>query len=428
MAVPKRSQRTMLRCGKAAFWICLLSFCAAAPAAVDPPSNTLPPLLRSQDWREFMQILRTKSLFAGDVAELESICLDAGSRAARNTDSPYSPEEACVNAAARAADRRADVLTRADAERQAQAAKEPFVGIGLELSRGAPTGPIRIVQPIAGSPAERFGLQPGDDIHEIDGIDISQMSLADGVRVMRGAAGTTMHLRIQRGKDARTMEFSIPRERIRVMSVKARSFVQERVVYARISQFRDDTARQFLDAFVNERATGSAAPRKLILDLRGNQGGLLDAIMAVGSLLVPPGTVFSHETDRYGKSPRRVPDSAALASGVDPEISRELRSIPLSVLVNEKTASGAELLAQTLYEVRDARTVGTASFGDDIIQQWMALPSGMRLRLTTATLTSASDWSWRARGVRIEETARDSSPLEYGVLELDRMLAEELRR
>ncbi|MCC2673957.1 MAG: carboxy-terminal processing protease, partial [Ramlibacter sp.] len=148
----------------------------------------------------------------------------------------------------------------------------------------------------------------------------------------------------------------------------------------------------------------------------------------VGSLLVPPGTIFSHETDRYGKSPRRAPDSAALASGVDPEISRELRSIPLSVLVNEKTASGAELLAQTLYEVRDARTVGTTSVGDDIIQQWMALPSGMRLRLSTATLTSASDWSWRARGVRIVETARDSKPLEYGVLELDRMLAEELRR
>jgi carboxyl-terminal processing protease len=373
-----------------------------------------------------MQLLRTKSLFAGDVTQLESICLDAGARAARNSDSPYSPEEACVNAAARAADRRADFMTRADAERQSQAAKEPFVGIGLELSRSAPTGPIRIVQPIAGSPAERSGLQPGDDIHEIDGIDISQMTLADGVRVMRGPAGSTMHLRIQRGKEAGMMEFSIPRERIRVMSVKARLFVQERVVYARISQFRDDTARQLLDAFVNE--TSRVLPRRLILDLRGNQGGLLDAIIAVGSLLVPPGTVFSHETDRYGKSPRRVPDSTILASGADPQILRELRSIPLTVLVNEKTASGAELLAQALYEVRDARTVGTASFGDDIIQQWMALPSGMRLRLTTATLTSASDWSWRARGVRIEKSARDSRPLEYGVLELDRMLEEELHR
>jgi carboxyl-terminal processing protease len=406
----------------------LAAACSTSPAAVDAPPREVAPLLRTEDWQEFKRILRTRTLFSGDLTELENVCLVAGTIAAKNADSPYSPEEACLNAAARTADRRADFVSRAEAERQAEAARQPFVGIGLELSRSSPTGPIRIVQPIAGSPAERFGLLPGDEIHEVEHVDITQMSLADGVRVMRGPVGATLHLRIQRGEESKKIEFSIPREQIRVVSAKAKSFLQERTLYARISQFRDDTAKQFLAALAKEIGSSPVLPRKLVLDLRGNQGGLLSAVMEVGSLMMPPGIVFSHETDRYGKSERLVPDPANLIVGVNPEVLRELRTIPITVLVNERTAAGAELIAQVLYEVRNARTVGTATYGDDHLQQWIGLPSGSKLRFTNAKLTSARDWSWNARGIRIQEVARDSRPLEYGVLSMDQMLVEELRR
>ena len=245
------------------------------------------------------------------------------------------------------------------------------VGIYIELQDGRPV----VVQPISGTPAYKAGLRPGDRILQVEGRSTERMSLEEVVSRIRGPAGTTVRLRMSRGE--RTFEVSLIRTRIHAITVQDEQFLDEtqraqlrvaRVAYLRIARFEEGTAREFSRALDTVRNSGA---RGLLLDLRSNPGGLLDAAVALADHFVRARHPIVITVDRNG---RRDTESASPGRKV---------TIPVVVLVNEYTASGAEIVAGALQDHSVAPLVGIRTFGKGVIQRVLTLPSG-----TGATLTS----------------------------------------
>lgn len=259
--------------------------------------------------------------------------------------------------------------------------KGQFYGIGVEVTR-LPGEGLLIVTPIEGSPAFHAGLQTGDRITEIDGVQTDNLPLSKSVEMIGGKPGTSVRLTVLRPTTEETFERSITRGLITVRTVRGWARDPEwdwdylidpehRLGYVRISTFEGQTAEQF-DEVIRHLLTRHQM-RGLVLDLRDNPGGLLPVVVKIANRFIAEGRIVSTK--------RRVgPEQTFMATGEN-----LYPGFPLAILVNRGSASASEILAGALRDHRRATLVGERTFGKGSVQELIELENGSgAVKLTVA--------------------------------------------
>ncbi len=240
-----------------------------------------------------------------------------------------------------------------------------YCGIGATLQQDQVTMLVTVIRVYDGSPAQEAGLQAGDILYEADGYDAMDMELTDLVSHIRGEEGTTVHLVVYRGEEK--LEFDIERRNLEYPTVTY-DMLDGDIGYIEISEFASSTEAQFWDALSELRSEGMEA---LIIDLRYNPGGVLDGVCEVVDDILPEGLICYTE-DREG-----------IREDFNSTDERQL-DVPLAVLVNESSASAAEIFAGAVQD-RDAGVlIGTTTYGKGVVQTVRSLTDGSALKLTTS--------------------------------------------
>lgn len=288
-----------------------------------------------------------------------------------------------------------------------------FVGVGIEISQE--DGLVKVVSPIEGSPAFRAGLKPGDLITKIDETAVKGLSLNDAVKRMRGEAGTKVLLTIFRKDESRTFPVTITREEIRTQSVRGK-VIEPGYAWVRLSQFQERTVSDFVKK-IEEIYKEEPNLKGLVLDLRNDPGGLLDAAVAVSAAFLPSNVTVVSTDGQLAESKqvyKATPADYQRRSGSDPlrGLPAALKSVPLVVLVNEGSASASEIVAGALQDHKRATVMGSQTFGKGSVQTVRPLGPDTGLKITTARYYTPSGISIQARGivpnVLIDETAEGS--------------------
>ena len=249
-----------------------------------------------------------------------------------------------------------------------------YSGVGLEVS--TQDGAILVIAPIDGTPAQRAGIESGDEIIEIDGISVRNGELNDAIGKMRGHAGTGLTIKVRRQDYDDPLTFHLTRQKIEVASVRY-EVLQPSYGYVRLSQFNESTADELsraIDAMTDEvqEQTGEMLTG-LILDLRNNPGGILDAAVEVSDLFLDAGIIVTADG--------RTPESRFKH---DAEIGDIMDGAVVVVLVNGGSASASEIVAGALQDHGRALIIGTTTFGKGLVQTVMPLSKGRAIKLTTS--------------------------------------------
>ncbi|MEY2542534.1 MAG: carboxyl-terminal processing protease [Verrucomicrobiota bacterium] len=266
-----------------------------------------------------------------------------------------------------------------------------FNGLGIEVSMksGLPT----VVTPMEDTPAARAGILSGDQILKINGVSTEKMELQDAINLLRGAPGQKISLTLLRPSSKEIKEYNLERAEIKVQSVKGAKLLDPeltgsfKIGYIRLIQFNEPTADELAKALDDLEKKGMQA---LILDLRNNPGGLLNSAVDVCAQFVPPNTKVVSTQGRVASQQREYTTSGA---------SKERPHFPMAVLVNEGSASGAEIVSGALKDLNRAIVVGETTFGKGSVQNVMQLPDGSALRFTTAKYYTPSKQTIHGNGV-----------------------------
>lgn len=277
-----------------------------------------------------------------------------------------------------------------------------FGGLGIEVQMQ--NGFVRVVAPIDDTPAKRAGIQAGDLIIRIDDTAVKGMSLMDAVKMMRGEPGTDITLTILREELSEPFKVDITRDIIRVKSVKAR-MLEPGYGYIRITQFSNQTGQSLIREIENLKSESEQSLKGLVLDLRNNPGGVLDAAVAVSDAFLDEGEIVSikgraeNAQQRYRAEPGDV-----------------LNKQPIVVLVNEGSASASEIVAGALQDKGRAVIMGSRTFGKGSVQTIVPLQNDAALKLTTARYYTPSGRSIQAEGIKpdveiqpVKVTAREDN-------------------
>ena len=259
-----------------------------------------------------------------------------------------------------------------------------FTGIGIEIS--IRDGVLTAVAPIEGTPADRQGIRPGDQIVRINGELTKTMTLMEAVKKLRGEVGTKVTITIHRSEWKEPRDYTITREAIPLVSVNSMT-LEPGFGYLRISNFQSSTTKDVLDAL---GVLGKKRPLQgLILDLRNNPGGLLDQAVKVADIFLDKGVIVSTK-GRYREE--------QMIFEAHPDGTRN--DYPMVVLVNNGSASGSEIVAGALQDHKRAIILGTITFGKGSVQTVLPLPEGAGLRLTTAKYYTPNGISIQATGIK----------------------------
>ncbi len=257
-----------------------------------------------------------------------------------------------------------------------QSIEGSFEGIGAEL--GIKDKILTVITPLDGSPAQKAGLRTGDKIIKVNGKMVTDLSIDQAVDLIRGKKGTVVKLTVISKGEEKTKEISITRDVIELKSVSVK-FEKDKIAYIRITQFSENTDREFNVVMNKVILAGS---KGIVLDLRNNPGGLLNKAVAIASRMIPKGKVVVSEENSDGKT------ESLYTSGGD-----KLSSLPMVVLINEGSASAAEILSGALRDDRGIILIGKTSFGKGSVQQLMNLPGGSSVKITIAKwLTPNGDY------------------------------------
>jgi carboxyl-terminal processing protease len=285
-----------------------------------------------------------------------------------------------------------------------------FVGIGIEM--GMEDGLAKVVSPIEGSPAFRGGLKSGDLITRIDDTTVRGMTIDQAVKRMRGEPNTKVTLTIYRPAESRTFPITLVREEIRTVSVRAR-MVEPGYGWIRVSQFQDRTVEDFVKK-AEDLYKQDPNLKGLVLDLRNDPGGLLDAAVALSAAFLPSNVVVvstNGQTADARSTFRANPEVYARRGGPDPlkRLPAALKTVPLVVLVNEGSASASEIVAGALQDHKRATIMGAQTFGKGSVQTVRPLSPDTALKITTARYYTPNGRSIQATGivpdVWLDETA-----------------------
>ena len=261
-----------------------------------------------------------------------------------------------------------------------------FGGLGIEIT--VKDGVLTIITPLDGTPAFRAGVKPGDKIIQIDGQLTKGMDLMKAVSLMRGPKGTTVTLSLAREGAIDLIEVKLKREIITIKSVRGAKLIDDKFGYVRLTQFQEGSASELEKAIDGLRSKSPGGLDGLILDLRFNPGGLLNQAVRVADLLLDSGLVV-YTDGRVASQKQRF---FAHSEGTLP-------NFPLVVLVNEGSASAAEIVSGALKDHKRAVIVGTQTFGKGSVQTILPLDGDSALRLTTALYYTPSGASIQATGI-----------------------------
>jgi carboxyl-terminal processing protease len=285
-----------------------------------------------------------------------------------------------------------------------------FGGVGVEVDFRDDY--VTVIAPIEGSPAARAGVLPGDQIVAIDGKPMRGERIDKLVGVMRGPSGSKVSLTVRRKGLADPLTMELAREEIHVQSVTAKRLRGD-IAYVRVKQFQDGTHQELVRAAARLRAPVDG-PRPdlvgLVLDMRNNPGGLVDEAEGVADELMSSGVIYStRHRCQVVDEPHAHPGGA-------------FASLPVVVLVNEYTASSAELVAGALQDSHRATVVGAPTFGKGSVQTIYELPGGAGMRLTTMRYYTPSGRSIQAEGIKPDILIQSSQPAPPGQIVRERDL------
>jgi len=266
-----------------------------------------------------------------------------------------------------------------------------FNGLGIEVSmkNGLPT----VVAAMEDTPAAKAGILSGDQILRINGISTEKMDLQDAINVLRGPAGAKVTLTLLRPATKEIKEYALQRAEIKIQSVKGARLLEAeltgpfKIGYIRLIQFNEPTAEELSKALDELQKQGMQA---LILDLRNNPGGLLNSAVDVCAQFLPPNTKIVSTQGRVASQQHDYSTSG---------VKKERPNFPMVLLVNEGSASGAEIVAGALKDLHRAVLVGETTFGKGSVQNVMQLPDGSAVRLTTAKYYTPSKQVIQSNGV-----------------------------
>ena len=285
-----------------------------------------------------------------------------------------------------------------------------FGGLGIEV--GMEDGFVKVISPIEDTPAFKAGLQNGDLIIKLDDKSVKGMTLNDAVKLMRGKPGSAINLQILRkGKDT-PFDVTIKRAQIKSQSVKAK-LIQEGYGYLRVTQFQERTGEDVAKS-INQLFSENKKPLNgIILDMRNNPGGLLNAAVAVSAAFIPEGELVVYTEGRAKDSKMhlttipenfiRDPKSNNYINKLPPEI----KKTPMVVLVNNGSASASEIVAGALQDHKRALIVGTKSFGKGSVQSILPMNNGTAIKLTTARYFTPNGRSIQAKGINPDIIVED---------------------
>ncbi len=261
-----------------------------------------------------------------------------------------------------------------------------YSGVGLEVS--ADDGRVVVVSPIEDSPADVAGIRSGDQIISVDQMPVDPDNLNDTVARLRGRSGTTVNLGVLRGDDSEhPLVFELRRARVELHSVKS-ELLETGIGYVRISHFSETTGRDLYDAIEDLLAESEGSLDGLVLDLRDNPGGVLDAAVEVSDAFLDAGIIVSANG--------RVPDARFRHEATPGDL---LDGAPVTILVNRGSASASEIVAGALQDNGRAQLLGTSTFGKGSVQTVVPLSEGRAIKLTTSRYFTPSGRSIHDLGI-----------------------------
>lgn len=289
----------------------------------------------------------------------------------------------CLGGMLRGLDAQSDYLDHAAFE-MLRASPPDAAGLGLELR--AASGRIMVVSPIEGGPAEKAGIRAGDTLISIDGADLFGMKLNDAVKLMRGPVGSKLELRLLRPGAAAPTDLTLQRQRVDAPSVRGQ-LAAEGIGYLRVARMPEEAPERLIGTFERLQRENGAPLKGLVLDLRDSPGGLLHASISIASAFVGDDALVA-KTDGRASDARKSFTAASHEPGrtarMYPNYPKELRTIPVVVIVNRGTASGSEIVAAALQDHGRATVVGEKTLGLGAIQTIMPFHDNTAIKLTTA--------------------------------------------
>jgi carboxyl-terminal processing protease len=272
-----------------------------------------------------------------------------------------------------------------------------YSGVGIDLS--IEDEQVVVIAPFDGSPAAQAGIRSGDVIVTIDGVPVNTSTLADTIGRMRGAEGTSVKIGIMREGNPEPMLFTLKRSRVDLHSVRG-EMLEPGYPYVRISQFSETTGDDLNSTLKDLRKHNGAPLKGLVLDLRDNPGGVLEAAVAVADAFLDSGVIVTAKG--------RTPDSKFEMDATPGDV---LNGAPIIVLVNGGSASAAEIVAGALKDQHRAKLMGRTTFGKGSVQTIIPLSDDRAVKLTTSLYYTPSGVSINHRGIAPDiELERDPKP------------------
>lgn len=267
-------------------------------------------------------------------------------------------------------------------EQETSSTMGSYVGIGVGMQKNVEGGVV-IAECYEGGPGDQAGLKAGDIISAIDGTSITDMEVADVVEMIRGGEREQVVLTVHRQGVENAMEITVEITDVVLPSVFS-EMLEDHIGYIRISQFTDVTPGQYQEAF---SALEEQGMEKLVIDLRGNPGGLLTSVCSVLNDILPEGLIVYTE-DKYGNR------SEERSEGKNP------LEMPLAVLVNENSASASEIFAGAVQDYGTGTIVGTTTYGKGVVQELLPLNDGSAIKLTISNYFTPKGNSIQEVGIR----------------------------
>lgn len=312
-------------------------------------------------------------------------------------------DEAAVKGIVARLDPHSSFLDAAQYEEMRATTTGSYSGVGIEVS--AQDGRVVVVTPIEGSPAARAGVRAGDVVLAVDGQPVTADKLEETIGRMRGTPGTLVRLAVGRAEEPEPLVFALQRGEVHVRTVRAERLPGD-YGYVRITQFSDSTPGDLLDSLGGLMRRDDASPlqplRGLVLDLRGNPGGVLESAVSVADAFLESGLIV--------RADGRTPESRFQMSATPGDV---LDGEPIVVLVDSGSASGSEIVAGALRDHGRAALMGERTFGKGSVQTVIPLRDGQALKLTTSRYYTPAGVSIHEKGIEpdivIRRLAQDAA-------------------
>lgn len=319
-----------------------------------------------------------------------------------------------------------------DAYRDLQTATSgKFGGLGIEV--GSEDGFVKVISPIDDTPAFKAGIKSGDFILKVNESSLRGLSLTEAVKRMRGEVGTEAVLTILRRGEAKELVFNVKRAVIEIQSVRSRQ-LEPGIAYVRVTQFEQATAEKLVRAINDSYKQNNGNVRGMILDLRNDPGGVLEAAVAVSAAFLPKDARVVYTEGRMPDAKmnlvaRKEDYQRRGKEDVLAKLNPAVKTVPLVVLVNNGTASASEIVAGALQDHKRALVMGIQTFGKGSVQTILPISDTAAIKLTTARYFTPNGRSIQAKGIVPDKIVDDGSQrFMMREADLDRHLTSEEER